>query len=207
MECAFTSPVRTECSMFVMCCMQCCMSVSAVLECVVVLSPGGIYAIVICLVWLMCTFCVVCINGRRYVCCEVMYFGRFGFRGELGFLNCDYICMCVVNKEFELLEFVLDSVYVDLQYDEIYRTFTAGLVCVLVRCLLSCGSPWSVCEVVLVPYVVCAVVVGAVVVGAVVAVIVMHVLLFVLHVCMRQKCEGARATAMLVWGPGEVWLR
>ena len=30
MECAFTSPVRTECSMFVMYCMQCCMSVSAV---------------------------------------------------------------------------------------------------------------------------------------------------------------------------------
>ena len=30
-ECAFTSPVRTECGMFVMCCMQWCMSVSAVL--------------------------------------------------------------------------------------------------------------------------------------------------------------------------------
>ena len=29
MECAFTSPVRTECGMFVMYCMQCCMSVSA----------------------------------------------------------------------------------------------------------------------------------------------------------------------------------
>ena len=28
---AFTSPVRTECGMFVMYCMQCCMSVSAVL--------------------------------------------------------------------------------------------------------------------------------------------------------------------------------
>ena len=26
-ECAFTSPVRTECGMFVMYCMQCCMSV------------------------------------------------------------------------------------------------------------------------------------------------------------------------------------
>ena len=31
-ECAFTSPVRTECGMFVMYCMQCCMSVSAVLQ-------------------------------------------------------------------------------------------------------------------------------------------------------------------------------
>ena len=25
-------------------------------------------------------------------------------KGELGFLNCDYICMCVMNKQFELLE-------------------------------------------------------------------------------------------------------
>ena len=30
-ECAFTSSARTECGMFVMFCMQCCMSVSAVL--------------------------------------------------------------------------------------------------------------------------------------------------------------------------------
>ena len=84
-------------------------------------------------------FCVVCINSRRYVCCsecdvvsnecneptscivqpigahccEVMYFWCFGFRGELGFLNCDDVCMCVVNKQFELLEFVSESVYVD----------------------------------------------------------------------------------------------
>ena len=105
-------------------------------------------------------FCVVRINGRRYVCCiecnvisnacdeptsclvqlisthggEVMYFRCFGFRGELGFLNCDDICMCVVNKQFELLEFVFDSVYVDLQYDEIYFTFTAGSVCLCGVC-------------------------------------------------------------------------
>ena len=89
--------------------------------------------------------CVVCINGRWYVCCgecyvvsyecdeptsclvqpivahccEVMYFGGFDFRGELGFLNCDDICMCVLNKQFELPEFVFESVYVDLQYDAI----------------------------------------------------------------------------------------
>ena len=44
---------------------------------------------------------------------------------------------------------------------------------------VSCGSPWSVCEVVVVPYVM----------GAVVAVTVIHVLLFVLHcVC----CENVR---------------
>ena len=30
-ECAFISPERAECGMFVMFCMQCCMSVSAVL--------------------------------------------------------------------------------------------------------------------------------------------------------------------------------
>ena len=30
-ECTCTSPVRIECGMFVMCCMQCCMHVSAVL--------------------------------------------------------------------------------------------------------------------------------------------------------------------------------
>ena len=31
LECAFISPVRIECGMFVMYCMQCCMSVSTVL--------------------------------------------------------------------------------------------------------------------------------------------------------------------------------
>ena len=38
-------------------------------------------------------------------CCEVMYFGCFDFRDEFGFLNYDDICMCVVNKQFELLQF------------------------------------------------------------------------------------------------------
>ena len=120
-------------------------------------------------------FYVVCIDGRRYVCCsecdvvsnecneptsclvqpigahccEVMYFRCFGFRGELGFLNCDNVCMS--------------------------------------------GRLWSVCEVVVVPYV-----------DAVVAVTVMRVLLFVLHVCMLRECEGARLTAMLGWGMDEV---
>ena len=57
---------------------------------------------------------------------EVMYIECVCFRGGLGFLNCDDICMCVVNKQYALLEFVFDSVYVDLQYDEISLTFTAG---------------------------------------------------------------------------------
>ena len=37
--------------------------------------------------------------------------------------------MCVVNKQFELLEFLSEFVYVDLQYAEISLTFTAGSVC------------------------------------------------------------------------------
>ena len=102
-------------------------------------------------------FCVVCINGMSVVvnvmlslmslmspppalvqhivahCCEVMYFGCFDFWGELGFLNCDDVCMCVVNKQFDLLEFVYESVYVDLQYDEISLIYC--WVCVLVWCL------------------------------------------------------------------------
>ena len=31
---------------------------------------------------------------------EVMFVGCFSFRGELGFLNCNDVCMCVVNKQF-----------------------------------------------------------------------------------------------------------
>ena len=58
-------------------------------------------------------------------------------------------------------------------------------------CLCGVSSPWSVCEVVVVPYVV----------SAVVAMTVMHVLLFVLHVGVLCECEGARVMAMLVWGP------
>ena len=38
---------------------------------------------------------------------KLMYLGSFCIRGEIGLLNFDYICMCVVNKQFELLEFVL----------------------------------------------------------------------------------------------------
>ena len=67
-------------------------------------------------------------------CCEVMYFGGFGFMGELGFQNCDGVCMCVVNKQFKLIEFVSESVYVDLQYNEIFLTFTAGSGCLCGVC-------------------------------------------------------------------------
>ena len=136
-ECAFTSPVRTECGMFVIYCMQCCMSVSAVLVRGCGVSRRYIdvcYCDMFSVVNVYLDhlkFCVVCINSRRYVCCnecneptsclvqpigvhccEVMYFGCVVFRDELGFLNCD-VCMCVVNKQFELIEFVSESVYVD----------------------------------------------------------------------------------------------
>ena len=30
-----------------------------------------------------------------------MYIGSFCFSGEIGFLNCDDICMCVVNKQLK----------------------------------------------------------------------------------------------------------
>ena len=96
----------------------------------------------------------------------------FWLRGELGFLNSDDVCMCVVNKQFELLKFVFDSVYVDLQYDEISLTFTAGYVSL---CCV-CSHLWSVCEFVVVPYV-----------DEVVAVTVIHVLLLVLHVCLLDE--------------------
>ena len=43
--------------------------------------------------------------------------------------------MCVVNKQLELLEYVFEPVYVDLQYDEIYLTFTAGSVCLCGVCI------------------------------------------------------------------------
>ena len=33
-----------------------------------------------------------------------------------------------MSNQFELLEFVFDSVYVDLQYDKISLTFTTGFV-------------------------------------------------------------------------------
>ena len=31
------------------------------------------------------------------------------------------------------------------------------------------------------------------------------ILLFVLHVYLMRECDGARLTAMLVWGMDEVW--
>ena len=118
-----------------------------------------------------------------------MYFGSLGFRDELSFLNCDYICMCVVNKQFELLEFVFDYVYVDLLYDEIYLTFTAGYVCLCGVCSPVVVLGLSVC---------C----GCVCCGD------CDACTLVCVACVyTASMGGARLTAMLVWGPREVWLR
>ena len=102
---------------------------------------------------------MLCINSRRYVCCsecnvvsnecneptsypilsvrtavKLCILAVLALRVSLVFLNCDDVCMCVLNKQFELLEFVSESVYVDLQYDEISLTFTAGSVCLCGVC-------------------------------------------------------------------------
>ena len=50
--------------------------------------------------------------------------------------------MCLVNKQFELPEFVFDSVYVDLQYNEISLTFTAGSVSLCCVFGLSVRLSW-----------------------------------------------------------------
>ena len=76
-ECAFRSPVRTECGMFVMYCMQCCMSVSAVL----LVRGCGVSRryIDVCYCDMFSVvnvyldhlkLYVVCINSRRYICCS-----------------------------------------------------------------------------------------------------------------------------------------
>ena len=89
----------------------------------------------------------------------VVMFCTFGvcFRGELAFLYCDDICMCVINRQFGLREFFY-SVYVDLQYMRFISFLLLGLCDVCSR---------TVCEIVLVSYVD--------------AVTVMRVLLFVLR--------------------------
>ena len=156
-ECAFTSPVRTECGMIVMCCMQCFVVCGcAVTRRYVDVCYCDMFSVVN--VYLDdLKFCVFMVEGMSVVVnimlslmsvmslppamcnlslhtvvklCTLFFY----FRGELRFLNCDDVCMCVVSKQFELLEFVSESVYVDLQYDEISLTFTAGYVCLCGVC-------------------------------------------------------------------------
>ena len=71
--------------------------------------------------------------------------------GELGFLNCDDICMRILNKQLGLFGFIFNSVYVDLKCNEIYLTcitgsrYLCGVCCYVVV--------FGICEVVLVSYV------------------------------------------------------
>ena len=67
--------------------------------------------------------------------------------------------------------------------------------CVVSVVMWSCGRLWSVCEVVVVPYV-----------YAMVAVTYVSTVVCVACVYMARECEGARMTAMLVWKKDEVWL-
>ena len=162
MECVFASPVGTECGIFMMYCIQCpCQLFCSAWRYIHVCNCDMFSVVNVYLDHLK--FCVVYIDGRGYVCCsecnvvsnecneptsclmqpigthggEVMYFGWVCFRSELGVLNCDDICMCVVNKQFELLEFVFDSVYFDLHM----ITFLSLL---LLR-LCPCGVSVVVC--------------------------------------------------------------
>ena len=49
---------------------------------------------------------------------KVMYLGSVCYRGDLGFLNCN-------------------SLYVNLKYNEIFLTFTAGSYCFCGVCILG----------------------------------------------------------------------
>ena len=53
-------------------------------------------------------------------------------------VKCVDIGMCVVNRQFELLEFIFDLIYLDLQYDEIYLSFTARYVSVVMWLSFVC---------------------------------------------------------------------
>ena len=68
------------------------------------------FAIVMCLVLVICTLticcsmlCVLMVEGMSVAVNVMLYFGCFCFRGGIGFLDCHDICMCLVNKHFELL--------------------------------------------------------------------------------------------------------
>ena len=67
---------------------------------------------------------------------KILNFGRFYFWGELGFLNCDDICMCVVNNQFKLFELVLIPC---MLICKIIR-FLSFILLVLCACMVS-GFP------------------------------------------------------------------
>ena len=71
-ECAFTSPVRTECGMFMMYCMQCqlfCSAWCGVSRRYIDVCYCDMFSVVN-VYHDHLKFYVVCINSRRYVCCS-----------------------------------------------------------------------------------------------------------------------------------------
>ena len=145
-ECAFALPARTQCGISMS--TGCAVSRRYINVC-----NSDVFSVVN-MYHDHLKFGVVCINGRRYVYCSECYvvpnecdkpthalcnlsvrtvvklctLGVFALVVSLVSSDCDDICMYVVNKQFELLEFVFYSVYVDPQY-EISLTFTAEYVC------------------------------------------------------------------------------
>ena len=93
-------------------------------------------------------FCVMCINGRRYFChseCNAVYnecneptSGLVQPIGTLGFLNCDDICMCVVNKKFELLD-----IFIPFMLTCSMMRFLALLLLGMCSCVVSVIMWWS----------------------------------------------------------------
>ena len=53
---------------------------------------------------------------------------------------CTFGCTFAVNNQFDLLEFVFNSVCVDLKYNEMFCTFTAGYMCLCRVCSHECGA-------------------------------------------------------------------
>ena len=84
--------------------------------------------------------CVFIVEGMSVVV-NVMYIGSICFRGQLGFLNCDDSCMCVVNKQFELLEFVLTPFMLTCSM----MRFLSLLLLGLCTCVVFVVTWWSVC--------------------------------------------------------------
>ena len=57
------------------------------------------------------------------------------FRGELGLLNCDDICMCVAISSLSSSSlFLIQFMLVGLQYDKTSLSFTTGYVCLCGVC-------------------------------------------------------------------------
>ena len=67
----------------------------------------------------------LCTLMVEYVCCSECYVVSN---------ECDDICMCVVNKQFDLLEFVFNSVYITVPHVDAV-TVMCGLLILLDVCI------------------------------------------------------------------------